>query len=139
MSDIEIRRLTPDDDATLNGLVLDFHDLSIPLDRCREILENENNYIMAAFKDDEAVGWTVSYRLQRYTKDEMFLYEVDVSPDYRRQGIATALVENIKTFTAENGFQGLFVMTNAENDEAMGLYGKTGATRKSGDDVLFEW
>lgn len=139
MSTVEIRRLMPEDDAVLNGLVLEFHETSITMDRCREILENPNNFVFAAFKDNEAVGWTVSYRLQRYTKDEMFLYEVDVMPEHRRQGIATALIQNIKDYCGENGFRGLFVMTNEGNDEAMGLYGKTGATRKSGDDVLFEW
>jgi aminoglycoside 3-N-acetyltransferase I len=50
-----------------------------------------------------------------------------VAADYRRRGIATALVEELKAVAAERGAYVIFVQADFGDEPAIALYSKMGA------------
>jgi len=91
---------------------------------------------LAAVKGDTVVGGIVAYELAKFEQErgEIYIYDLAVAAPHRRQGIATALIEELKTIAAERGAYVIFVQadTGIENEPAIALYAKLG-TR---EDVL---
>ncbi len=67
----------------------------------------------------------------------MFLYSIDVFPDYQRRGIATQLIAELKRLASANDCSEIFVPTDKSNGPAVGLYQKTGGHVENDDDVVF--
>ncbi|MDQ2800319.1 MAG: GNAT family N-acetyltransferase, partial [Armatimonadota bacterium] len=70
------------------------------------------------------------------TRLMMFLYELGVAAEHRRQGAGQALVEELKRLCRERGFLKMLVLTKADNLPARELYVATEG-EASLDDVLF--
>ena len=89
---------------------------------------------LVAEHDGAEVGFVYGYVLQRpYGKGpEMFVYELSVDEPYRRQGIATRLMQALVAEQRE-----AFVLTEPDNDAANALYGSLGGKRS--DAVMWEW
>lgn len=126
---IAIERLGPADGARAAKA------LSALKGGCREagslaaFLANPANYLLVAENDGKAAGFLLAYRLERPDREaaQMFVYEVDVAPAWRRRGLATALVEQIKRLAHAEGMFEAFVLTSRGNEAARGLYAGTGA------------
>ena len=58
---------------------------------------------------------------------EMFLYELGVDEQYRRQGIARALVVALAGIAIDNGCYGMWVGTEHDNVAALATYRSAGA------------
>jgi ribosomal protein S18 acetylase RimI-like enzyme len=65
----------------------------------------------------------------------LLIYEIDVEPTYRRQGIGTALMRELERLARDRGVGGSFVLTEPDNEAANALYASTGGERM---DVV-EW
>jgi aminoglycoside 3-N-acetyltransferase I len=69
---------------------------------------------------------------------EMFLYELAVDDAARRTGIGTALTSALRELAREHGCYGMWVLTDADNDAALGTYRKAGASEES-THVMLGW
>lgn len=56
----------------------------------------------------------------------MYIYDLAVDARYRRQGIATALVEELKSIAATRGAYVIFVQADCGDEPAIALYTKLG-------------
>jgi ribosomal protein S18 acetylase RimI-like enzyme len=85
------------------------------------------------------VGFVWGYLLQRLDRDknQLFVYEVDVSPDARRKGAGTSLMNFVAAYATEHLLMEAFVLTDSDNSAAHGLYKSTGATRAEGLSATF--
>ena len=102
-------------------------------------MEDQRNVLLVAYANGTTCGCIYAYILTSPHKPhpEMFLYSVDTFGNYRRQGVASALIEHMKSVAKENGCKEMFVMTNDNNKAAMQLYEKTGGVVGNYDDILF--
>jgi ribosomal protein S18 acetylase RimI-like enzyme len=57
---------------------------------------------------------------------EMFLYELSVADDARRQGVATALVRALADLARSRGCYGMWVGTEPDNVAALATYRRAG-------------
>ena len=69
---------------------------------------------------------------------EMFLYELSVAEDARRQGVGSALVEALKALAVERGCYGMWVGTETDNEAARNTYRRAGAAEAE-PFLLFNW
>ncbi|MCS5734680.1 GNAT family N-acetyltransferase [Herbiconiux daphne] len=53
---------------------------------------------------------------------EMFLYELGVDDEFRRQGVATALVHALADLARDRGCYGMWVGTEPDNEAALATY-----------------
>ena len=108
------------------------------------LLRDPTTIFLVAFDDDGSpMGFLFGYELLRRHGDPsiLFVYEVDVLPEYRRRGVATKLFRELAQVALARRIETGFVLTNASNEAAMRLYESVGGTRPNPDDVMwdFEW
>ena len=104
----------------------------------QKFLACDRNFFVTASISGAPAGWAYGYELVRPDHGSMlFLYSLDVLPQYRRRGVATALLSFLLTLAKTNGMKELFVFTTRSNNPATALYNATGGTMPNGDDLLF--
>ena len=93
-----------------------------------KLLARDHFIALAALKGDEVVGGIVAYELPKYeqARSEIYLYDLAVAEAHRRQGIATALITELKRIAAERGAHVIFVQADLGDDPAVALYSKLG-------------
>jgi ribosomal protein S18 acetylase RimI-like enzyme len=117
-----------------------FYDEEIAPERITRFLAEPQNYLFGAYVNGKLAGFVYGYILTMLDSErsEMFLYSLDVLPEYQRQGIGRALIESLKAVCREKKLV-MFVFTNESNEAGMGVYPATGAFRPNPDDVMYEW
>ena len=102
----------------------------------QRLLASDTFIALAAVKDDTVVGGLAAYELRKFEQErsEVYIYDLAVLEAHRRQGIATALIEELRAIAAARGAWVMFVQadTGIEDEPAIALYTKLGAR----EDVL---
>lgn len=139
MGQILIRRLRSGDEELAGRLAESFKGSRASFTSLSTFLSNPLNFLFAALDDDEPVGFVLAHQLQRLDSEsaKMSLYEIDVAENYRRRGIASALIAQLHSICQAGSFINMFVLTNESNIPATNLYLKTGGHRKHSDDLMF--
>ncbi|HYE38358.1 MAG TPA: AAC(3)-I family aminoglycoside N-acetyltransferase [Ramlibacter sp.] len=90
--------------------------------------------LVAVQDDDEVVGGLAAYELPKFEQErsEIYIYDLAVAAAHRRKGIATALIERLRSIAAERGAWVIFVQADPGDDPAIALYTRLGAR----EDVL---
>jgi aminoglycoside 3-N-acetyltransferase I len=85
---------------------------------------------LVALNDGIVVGGLVAYELQKFEqqRSEIYIYDLAVSETYRRKGVATALINELKKHAKSRGAYVIFVQadTGVEDQPAIALYEKMG-------------
>lgn len=123
-----IRRLGPHDEAEAEDAVRTFKNASRTTGSLGAFLRNPANYLLVADADGRIVGSLTAYRLERADREacQMFVYEVGVVEEWRRRGVATALLREIVALARAEGMFEAFVLTSRGNVAARRLYARTG-------------
>jgi ribosomal protein S18 acetylase RimI-like enzyme len=98
------------------------------------LLGGESFIALAALADGAVVGGIAAYVLEKFgqARREIYLYDLAVAEPWRRRGIATALIEELKRVAKARGAYVIFVQADLGDDPAIALY--TGLGRR--EDVL---
>lgn len=97
----------------------------------QRLLDNEAFIALAAVDEEETVmGGLAAYELPKFeqARSEIYLYDLAVLAEYRRQGVATSLINTLRSIAAERGAYVVFVQadTGIEDEAAIALYSKLG-------------
>lgn len=92
------------------------------------LLASDYFIALAALKNGSVVGGIAAYELQKFEQErsEIYIYDLAVAEEYRREGIATALIQELKKIAAERGAYVIFVQADIEDEPAIALYTKLG-------------
>jgi len=103
-------------------------------DYLRRLLGSEGFIALVALKGSAVIGGLAAYELKKFERErsEMYIYDLAVAAGHRRQGIATALIAELKTIAAACGAYVIFIQADRGDAPAIALYTKVG-TR---EDVL---
>jgi aminoglycoside 3-N-acetyltransferase I len=97
----------------------------------RKLLASDYFIALAAFKKGEIAGGIAAYELKKFeqARSEIYIYDLAVAASCRREGIATAMIEELKKIAAERGAYVIFVQADKgiEDEPAIALYTKMGA------------
>jgi len=102
---------------------------SIPSDEYLYALLNSDNFIaLVAAVDDKIVGGLAAYVLKKFEQErsEIYIYDLAVLDGYRRQGIATGLINKLREIARERGSYVIFVQADVGDDPAIKLYESLG-------------
>lgn len=139
-----IRILGPDDIGLITAMLTLFgeafqephtYSSSQPSKAYLERLLGSDTFIaVAALKGDEVVGGIAAYVLPKFEQErsELYIYDLAVAATHRREGIATALIMELKRIASLRGAYVIFVQADPGDDAAIALYTRLG-TR---EDVL---
>lgn len=100
----------------------------------RKLLGSDYFIALTASKAGEVVGGLAAYELQKFeqARSEIYIYDLAVDEAHRREGIATALIEELRRIAAVRGAYVIYVQADLGDDPAIALYTKLGAR----EDVL---
>lgn len=92
------------------------------------LLGSDTFIALAALKDDEVVGAIAAYVLPKFEQErsEIYIYDLAVADAHRRQGIATALIMELKSIASLRGAYVIFVQADLVDGPAIALYAKLG-------------
>ena len=92
------------------------------------LLAKEHVVVLVALSREELFGGLVAYELDKFEKmrREVYIYDLAVASAFRRQGIATALIERLRAIAAERGAWVVFVQADYGDQAAIALYQKLG-------------
>ncbi len=135
---MECKRLGIGDEAKILSLNETLRKDFIEENAAKEFLANSNNYFFVAV-DEEIVGFTYGYRLDRLDKSEKMLYihEVGVLEEYWNRGIGTEMLNALRKHCLDNDIRKVFLFADSDNRAAMRLYEKQNAEKADADSIFF--
>jgi aminoglycoside 3-N-acetyltransferase I len=98
------------------------------------LLASSTFVAVAAMAGGSVIGGIAGYVLPKFeqARSELYIYDLAVDERHRRQGIATALIGELRRLAGERGIYVLFVQADRGDDAAIALYTKLGVR----EDVL---
>ncbi|MDX2380314.1 MAG: GNAT family N-acetyltransferase [Acidimicrobiia bacterium] len=142
---IEIRELQAGDadslvtlfEAVLPGFT---SSLATNADGPQSFLTDRTSFALGAYIDSTPVGlaWGLQMRSPagRLTT---YVHELDVRAEWRRRGIATALISQAMALARSNDSTRFWLSTGGHNEVAQTLYDSLGGERKQLGDVNYWW
>ena len=141
-----VREFAAGEDAALDELFRtvtpdDFTDLLAPAGSGpATFLAHPDTFALGAYVGDEPAGlaWGTAIRSPN-GRLVSYLHQLDVREEFRRQGIATALVEAAIARARREGHSRFWLSTGAHNTAAQAVYELLGGDRKPQGDVNYWW
>ena len=134
----EIRRLGPDDLCDMRGMLRCFGEAfddpvtytgQQPHDGyLRDLLAAKSFVALVSVVEGQVVGGLAAYELRKFERErsEFYIYDLAVLEGFRRQGIATALVDALKPIARASGGWVIFVQADAVDAPALAFYDRLG-------------
>ena len=99
-----------------------------------DLLGSDTFIAVVALRADAVVGGLAAYELKKFerVRSEIYIYDLAVALDHRRQGVATGLIQRLKEIAAARGVSVIIVQADHGDAPAIALYTKLGAR----EDVL---
>lgn len=93
-----------------------------------QLLASKDFIAIAAIGQDGVVGGLAAYVLRKFeqARSEVYIYDLAVAEHSRRQGIATALINEVQKEASARGAYVVFVQADYEDEPAVALYTKLG-------------
>jgi ribosomal protein S18 acetylase RimI-like enzyme len=137
--DLRVRRAGPRDQAEVARFQAAF-DNEVITEETKRFLVDGRHHLVLGYVDDRPAGFASAVEVFHPDKrGELFLNEIAVMEGFRRRGVARALIDELKRLGREYGCVSLWVLTDEENEPAMGLYRRTGGTWDGVPSVMFEY
>jgi ribosomal protein S18 acetylase RimI-like enzyme len=137
---MEIVHMRPGDERRVREAEAVFDD-PVDMAATETFLQDDRYHLLVAYVDGEPAGFVSAAELLHPDKPrpEMFLNELGVLPEFRRRGIARALVRELLRVCKDRGCSEMWVLTDEDNRAAVATYRGTGGRRKSRADVMFTY
>lgn len=108
---------------------LDTYQSAVPTEEYLQDLLGQQHFIaLVALDGDTVVGGLVAYELQKFeqARKELYIYDLAVSAEHRRKGIATNLIRELQRVAKARGAYVIFVQADVGDTPAIGLYESLG-------------
>jgi len=135
---VPIKKLEPTDSPTLRGLLSVFgkafddeetYCQAQPDDGyLQQLLASESFIAVVALDDGLVVGGLTAYELKKaeQRRSEVYIYDLAVLDEYRRRGLATRLIDELKGEAARRSAHVIYVQADYGDEPAIALYTKLG-------------
>jgi len=92
------------------------------------LLAKEHVVVLVAISGEDVIGGLAAYELDKFERmrREVYIYDLAVATSYRRQGIATALIQRLRDIAAQRGVWVIYVQADYVDAPAIALYEKLG-------------
>jgi len=133
-----VRHLTPEDAPLLAEMMTAFGKAFEDVDTYTSarpsrtyhgrLLASEYFIALAALKNGAVVGGLAAYELQKFEQErsEIYIYDLAVDADHRREGIATGLITALKAIGKSRGAYVIYVQADDGDAPAIALYTSLG-------------
>ena len=135
---MDIRRLNRDDVGLLRelnqlfGEVFEepkiYHERTPSDSYLEKLLGNPAFIAYVATLDGYIVGGVTAYTLPKYEQErsEIYIYDLAVMAEFRRRGIATALIKEVRRLASQTNAWVVMIQAELEDADPVSLYSKLG-------------
>ena len=135
---VSIQQLTRDDQALMKALLATFGEAFDEAETytgnqpcagyLQQLLGSDYFIALAAVKNGEVVGGIAADELKKFEqkRSEFYIYDLAVSAAHRREGVATALIQELKKLAGARAAYVIFVQADTDDAPAIALYSKLG-------------
>lgn len=128
------KQLSISDVTALKGLLkvfgeafgdIDVYQSSIPSDMYLTFLLAKMHFIaLVAMNGEEIIGGIAAYELEKFEQErrEIYIYDLAVAASFRRQGVATRLMQELRRIAKERGAYVIYVQADYGDLPAIKLY-----------------
>ena len=97
----------------------------------RQALSNPAHYFIVCLIDSTPAGYLSAFRFPNIDQDnfQVYLFEIEVGETYRRKGIASGMIEELKRLCQSDNVSHIWVGTELANTAAQRTYERAGAER----------
>jgi ribosomal protein S18 acetylase RimI-like enzyme len=115
-------------------------DHPIDLSATQAFLADARHHLLIGYVEGVPAGFVTAVELLHPDKPrpEMFLYKLGVEPEFRRRGVATALMQRLVELCHERGCGEMFVLTEDDNQAARATYRRVGGEPEPAG-IMFHW
>lgn len=94
----------------------------------QQLLASDSFISIVALVENHVIGGLAAYELKKFEqkRSEIYIYDLAVAKSYRRKGVATALIEKLKTIAETREAWVIFVQADYVDEPAVQLYTKLG-------------
>ena len=94
----------------------------------RDLLGSDTFIAVVAYIGSKVIGGLAAYELKKFEqkRSEIHIYDLAVAEPYRRTGIATSLIEQVKLIGKSRGAWLVFIQADYVDEPAVNLYTKLG-------------
>jgi len=94
----------------------------------RKLLSSDTFIAIAAFDNQRVIGGLAAYVLPKFEQErsEIYIYDLAVDEHFRRRGVATSMIEELKRIAVDRNAYVIFVQADYGDDPAVALYTKLG-------------
>ncbi len=124
----EILRIGPGDTGLLDQVAVDVFDDDIDLSRLAAYLAEPSHLMVLALSGQEVIGQARGM-IHRHPDlpTELYIDNLGVTPDHRREGVASRLLDELVAWSRELGCDEAWVGTEVDNEPARTLYERRGS------------
>ena len=92
------------------------------------LLGSDTFIAIAALEGEQVVGGLAGYELPKFEqpRSEFYIYDLAVASTHRRQGIATAMIQELRRLADMRGIYIIYVQADYGDEPAVALYPKLG-------------
>jgi aminoglycoside 3-N-acetyltransferase I len=96
------------------------------------LLADEKFIALVAKREGQMIGALAGYELVKFEaeRSEIYIYDLAVREEFRREGVATALIEEMKAVARAAGAWVIFVQADPPDAPAVALYRKLGVEER---------
>jgi aminoglycoside 6'-N-acetyltransferase I len=136
---VDIRLLGPNDLEILSNVAPDVFDDPINFETAMEFLHDIRHRLMVVLDEGLVVGFisAVIYMHPDKSKPELWINEVGIAPTHQGRGIGKMLLQRMLESGQQAGCSEAWVLTERDNNAAMGLYRSLGGIEEVPDPVMF--
>ena len=138
LSNVIVRRLAQGDDQQFSEMLDLFaeafddpksYSSARPTTSYRQaLLGRADIVVLVALVEEHVVGALVAYELAKFEQErsEFYIYDLAIAQEWRRHGIATAMIGDLKAIAKSSGGWALYVQADYGDEPAVALYTKLG-------------
>ena len=108
---------------------IDTYQRAVPSDGYLGRLLGQPHFIaVVAMNGDDVVGGLAAYELDKFEQErrEIYIYDLAVAEPHRRRGVATELIDALRSIAAQRNVYVIFVQADLEDGPAIALYQSLG-------------
>ena len=130
--------MAPSADRVVEAAALFDHPIDVQATAA--FLADDRHHLLIGYVGGQPAGFVTAVELLHPDKPrpEMFLYELGVEPEFRRRGVATALMQRLVELCHERGCGEMFVLTDEDNIAGQATYRRAGGEPEPAG-ALFQW
>ena len=123
MAEYRCHLVTPDNAGLLDSLEKGVFDAPVRADFLATCLASPQQFLIVAEAEGRVIGKALSYIFHFPDKpSEIYIEEIDVARKWRRQGVASALMDAVGAEGQKRGIAEYWLVTEKDNKAARALY-----------------